>query len=58
MDFLYRGDSKEASMGDIVVVWKVHWRVRMLKRIASFSLVNVCPSYRLDDIILSAEEGG
>ena len=58
MDFLYRGDSKEASMGGIVVVWKVCWRVRMLKHIASFSLVSVCPVYLSDDIILSVGEGG
>jgi len=39
-------------MGGIVAVWMA----RMLKRIASFLLVNVCPAYHLSDIILFAGE--
>jgi len=39
-------------MDGIVVVWMV----RVLKRIASFLLVSVCPAYRLKNIILSAGE--
>jgi len=52
MDFMHRGVSKEASMDGIVVVGMM----RMLKRIASFLLVSVCPAYHLSDIILSVGE--
>jgi hypothetical protein len=59
MDFMHRGDSKEASMGGIVVAGMTLFgsAVRMVKRIASFIPVNVSPAYRLDFIILSAGEG-
>ena len=59
MDFIHRGDSKEASMDGIVVVGMTLCgsAERMGKRIASFLLVSVCPAYRLTDIVLSAGEG-
>jgi len=62
MDFMHRGVSKEASMDGIVVVgtslgdWGHLEEERMLKRIASFLLVSVCPAYHLSDIILSVGE--
>ncbi len=58
MDFIHRGDSKEASMDGIVVAGMTLFgsAVRMAKRIASFLLVNICPAYRLTDIVLSAGE--